>query len=1035
MPHELYVMPNTGHHYFFIAFPREFLAQHGGQSGKLARMCRSNNCAWEAVPKNAVVNKNRPRPVSAPAASNGDIPPPPPAETANTTPKEEVHSWLRYRFGSKGGANNLGVWIAVETNIGTVERGTLYEEREIAKEEMPEDRTAYNLSPYAYSRPEAIGRTPAGSAKDALSIMLSVKLDDKTIPLEPVDIIWQVARTAPRDVDLIVDFGNTRTVVLALEDNPEMATDGSLAAVCKNVLFLPRGQEYPNLDEEKQKFESHGEKIADSWFLIQQPMFAEWDYPSVDGEPTPFKTSKQYRIEPIVQEKKEEGILAKAKSLINDAQPVTEQYICTERVPQMFVEISPALMGREAKKLMHNIDMGRGLRISMSSPKRYLWDREQYGLTHGEKPWNLNFNPWSIKKDRSSLPPMQGQICRYMYMDGRNWDIENPPFENPDIAQRPSAVPAMPTYPRSCAMVWSALTIIESAYRQITSVEWRRKDDMYTARRLRSVNVTFPSGWIAKERDYYRQAWQQAVNIFTLAHMESRQTIDSSIPCSSDQCIAAQGRPELSMELDEAVASQLPFIYTEIRRLQPNQWISLYGRNESEDGNSRSARVRVMTVDIGGGTLDTTIIQYRNNAIGEQVALRYKVLFRDSSTFAGDSVTQSIIERVLLPAFLDARGLDAKSDDKLVRIFRDVHAGAKKSQTDKAKWQRIVTLLFLPIVRQWLTDVATCPGGVYVSDEGEQFRSIEECGCDECAINELNEYLSRKGIGTDDFISSTDRLRYQPEDINKCIEDVLRPGIEPLGKFTAAYDVDVVTLSGKISEMPRVVELLRRFLPIRPQRIVRMKDYLAGSWYPMTENLRIDDAKTVTAVGAALYTAGKHHLLGASWNIREDKREAHTTCKNYWGLMRPNARIAGFADEGIFLEPNGPHKETNEGRTFEVDGNIFRGNGIMIGSYIGRQKYMADDTMPERLYKLRWTGPANDRPLSQLAIVIRRKEQYYDENSSDSYAIDEDDIELVSVESTDPEETFDPSFVELQLRTLSEAGFWMEECCFNMSSC
>ena len=37
-----------------------------------------------------------------------------------------------------------------------------------------------------------------------------------------------------------------------------------------------------------------------------------------------------------------------------------------------------------------------------------------------------------------------------------------------------------------------------------------------------------------------------------------------------------------------------------------------------------------------------------------------------------------------------------------------------------------------------------------------------------------------------------------------------------------------------------------------PQRIIQAKNYPAGDWYPMTSDNRINDAKSVTAVGAAL---------------------------------------------------------------------------------------------------------------------------------------------------------------------------------------
>lgn len=1003
MAQELYILPNTGHHYFFIPFTREFLNNNGGPRGDLAKFCKSNG-AWQAV------------------------------VLPDESGKMVTYSWLRYRFGTKGGNNNFGVWLAVESNIGTIERGTLFDEREVTSSDLPTNPADYAPSPYAYASVDSI----RNNTLDAFRISLAVKLNGQTIPLEePIDIIWQEPSEATIDVDLVVDFGNTRTVVLALEDNPQMAKNGDLGAVCKNIPFLPRGQEFPDkeVDDGEKKFESIGEPIADSWFLLQEPMFSEWDFPSyLPEEQTPFTTSKQYIDESTTKVVKG-GWLSADKTVVN------QRFRCVERVPQMFVEISPALMGQEAKNQMHNIDLELGMNISMSSPKRYLWDREQFGNAHGQQAWNLNPNPWSGIRRRDRLTPLHGQICRYMYMDGRDWDISQPPFEDPVPTNRPVCVPSSATYPRSSAMVWSALTILESAYRQITSYNWRKGNNPFMNRRLRNVNITFPSGWIARERAYYREAWKQAVDIFTLAHMDSRESIARQ-PGQNEKMCDLQGRPELCVDLDEAVASQIPFIYSEIKRLSANLWIALYGRNP-QPGNYLTARVRVMTIDIGGGTLDTSIVEYRNVADGDSVALRYKVLFRDCSSFAGDSVTKAIIERVLLPAFLDARGVNLHDEnDEMAAAFVNVVRDQQLvTLADKAKWQRIVTLLFLPIVRQWLTDVATCPGGVYEGEEGS-YRSIEDCGADEKAIEDFNKYLHKGGIETDTFVMPNDRLQYNPDDINKCIEEELRLGIEPLGKFIAAYDVDVVTLSGKISEMPVVEELLHKKLPISKQRIVRMKDYFAGRWYPMSDNQRIGDAKTVTAVGAALYAAGKNHLLGNSWNIEEDipntaeEDDLSRRSRNYWGRMSPGAGMTGF--DGILLKPE---EDTNADKTFiAADDNEYYGSSIMINTYIGRQKYQTQDTVPERQYKLEWIGDPQKAPTYPLAIVVQRKPRtycQYDENglpSISSYEMQEDDIELVTVQPTSPRDVdcFNHGNVQLKLRTMSDSGFWMEECRFNM---
>jgi hypothetical protein len=78
--------------------------------------------------------------------------------------------------------------------------------------------------------------------------------------------------------------------------------------------------------------------------------------------------------------------------------------------------------------------------------------------------------------------------------------------------------------------------------------------------------------------------------------------------------------------------------------------------------------------------------------------------------------------------------------------------------------------------------------------------------------------------------------------------------VQSLAKYVTAFGVDLITLSGKPSELPQVKGLLEDYLPVLPQRVLQAKNYPAGDWYPMSSNTTINDAKTVTAVGAALST-------------------------------------------------------------------------------------------------------------------------------------------------------------------------------------
>lgn len=966
------ILPNTGHHYFFIPFGKEITDQlPGGSRGELAKKCRASKTTWQRYSTEA--------------------------------------PWIRWRFGFKGKKSNIGIWVAVESNFGDIKRGTLHDKREIVAADMPEEGKR-EISLYRSVNTEALKYDKDGQSQ---SFDVSVPLGGgKELPLAVLQIIWQVPNGAPIDVDLVVDFGNTRSVVLALENNSSMVQNSKLNAVCRNIYILPRGNEYPDPDD-KETLESL-DAITDSWFMLQEPQFSEWDYPSYDGVDTPFCTSKMYEVE-----EKTELVEEKVIFVTKKVEKKTFHYWLTERVPQMFVEISPAFMGAEAKESYRNVDLTPGLNICLSSPKRYLWDRGLLGREGGQLPWHMNPNPWNEHIPVNDQFKLRGQICRYLNADGSSWSFENPPFQDPNPMTRPHCFPKNPCYPRCSAMVWSALSLLENAYRQITSINWRKGNNEFTNRRLRSVHVTFPSGWIAKEKNYYREAWQTAVDIFTLSHMKNHDYFQNSDKHADELGENCDGRPLLKVELDEAVASQLPFIYSEVGRLNnANLWIHLYGRKDNpKDDSHNSWRVRVMTVDIGGGTCDSSIVEYRNDVGGSSIALRYDVLFKDCSSFAGDAVTKRIIEQVLLPSILKAKGIDDESDES--GRFSELLRGPRTSASDKARWQRITSQLFLPVVRQWLTDVAAFPSGIYHDEEEGDFRKIECCNVEQTALNDFNDYLTKFGVGFE--LDSGDRLPYDPKLINACIAEELEGGLAPLGKYIVAYDVDVVTLSGKISEMPIVYETLCKHVPLRNQRVIRMKDYLAGDWYPMAKNGKIVDAKSVTAIGAALYAATDSGLLGADWAIRPDPLAKASRTRNYWGVMNRKGE-KGFNGEPILT----PEEEDNSSKVVtKLDGSTYNGREMMIEEYIGRQKYYSSQSVPEQQYQLHWTGDKADAPKSPLIVRLRRVSEEEE---------DEDDIELEDIEFTDPNEAerLDKSKIELLLNTLPKEGFWMEEACFEV---
>jgi len=903
------VFPDSGHHYTFVPLLPEVLQKYP----QFKQLCAQERQPW----------------------------------------REVNYSWVRGRFAVKDG--QPGLWVAVESNVGTVRRGTIYETREPC-----EPRTdPVSTPPYAVA---SISKLP-GEVK-VVTLKVPSPADPKAlIEVARFEVIWKRPAGEAIDVDLVIDFGNTRTVVLALE-NME-AQGGKLASVCRPIRFIKQGYNYepfggPNRGEDTAA-------IVDSWFVLHEPVFSNLEPPSP-------------RFVPMEEYETEEKMVA--GGLLKGATTQTSHFL-TKRVPQMFVELSPVLMGDSAREDLGHLQLDVGGNYSLSSPKRYAWDNDPVGRDAMQW-WTMVLNRWNPQsQSRVELPKLAGSMLRFLPGDGRDWDINEPPNEAEDPAHRPSACPQAPSFPRSDAMTWAALGILELAYRQITSSEWRKGNHEFIPRRLRNVLVTFPSGWSREETANYHRKWEKAINIFTLGHLRDKREIQEG-----------GDRPALLMHLDEAVASQIPFVFSEIRRLYDigENWIELMGR-----GAGTGARVRLMTVDIGGGTTDVSIVEYGDSLQGGGVNLEAKLLFRDCSSVAGDALAKEIIECVLLPSLGDRY----RNDPAKMSHFENIFSGAHTTAASRAKWGRIVKLVFMPIVRQWLKDLGRneygCPetGGPWSPDLilGSDGRLV-----DPSALADLN-LIGRDSALQEDILGDSDPISYLPSDIEACAERVLTPVILSLAKYVAAYEVDLVTLSGKPSELSKVKQLLEDLLPILPQRIIQAKAFPAGDWYPMSSDNTINDAKSVTAVGAALYQA-IHNGRIPGWHIRIASGQEISKC--YWGAMPTRNQPTQFSR--LYLEPNQAEAT----------------HPILIGTCIGR-KLLPSATKPEQVYRFRWRD--RDRFLgaahnATLQVTLRRIPA--------TKPGDIESLTIANVKGTAGNQAVTKDDVELQLCTLEGDEFWVD---------
>jgi hypothetical protein len=903
--------------------------------------------------------------------------------------------WLLYRYENRDGDPFL--CLCIETNLGTPHRGVVFGVDGDTHEEPIDEEEIVN--PYAcYDESQLYDDYKGG----ILPLKSLPNKDGRTIEID-LSIEW-VKRVGnrPVDVDLIVDLGNTRTVALLLECPHPNAPKPPIDRRVQIVRFIPRGTPFtqPNFGEGNNAL-SDDCAIIDSWMLLHRTQFNQ--------------------IEPPLSEEK----ITQASDAEYDAKGNPVGYVYKKYLPHTFVELSPAIIGggRRSPKSARRIysalnNLNRGGRFFLGSPKRYVWDRAQQGGDAGGTVWMQVRNDTDADIGQGKYDRLGGLVSYFMDPHGMDWDIEHP-----EILRFPEQ---SPTYPRGDALCWFALSILETAYRQINSqayLDYTNDPSMVSLpRRLRYIKITYPAGWTGEERDEFMRQWQRAVNLFSITRFENLAPIETDFsrgglrPVISGDCI------------DEAVCSQLPIIYSDIRTLMNDgeQGLSLYGDGE---------RVTIMNVDIGGGTTDMAIMRYSlapEHQRGNGASLQTQLLFRDGCAIAGDMLVKRIIETVLIPEWIRS-SVGAQLDKnpqawtRLKGFFKRPSDSQFRSVDTIAtvKLARIVRLVFVPLVNQWLSQLVK---GAETSDQSWEKLNIgealEQNLIDNQALKELNEMANKvvgSSVGLEGDVFSAESGTYVQSDrqtIENCVDEVFGSLFDKLALMAGRFDCQLVIVSGKPSELPRIKERFARNFPLLPQRIIHMKNFPAGFWYPFCDPMsgRILDAKTCTVVGAALHQdIINGNLAGLSVKDECSDRAPHQCT---WSVIRTSGASDDDAPFILFSPADYPDGDGDEissmPKTFTVT----------LPCRIGRDIVQVPGVKPDPVYEI-YQDCSHSQPISNLRVEVTL--QWFSQKHKGEKLV------MTNVKALPGSAVCDPSDVHMRLNTMIEQSHWLDEPTFDLA--
>lgn len=514
---EIELFPDSGHHFYFVP-----LALDGQLSPE------QHQAFLDAYEVELPLRGSNPKEIISRARTTTE-------QTWNTAFGEYM-TWLRFRLGHMDypkklehkflGGRVFGIWLAIETATGYRERGFTWEVNDFPDTSSP-DYLAYlearknNQEPSSPYVAFEAGHLLDDAWRDLeFDLAECCNLED-IVPVDELKlkITWSRPNQGePIGVSLIVDFGNSRTVVLGLENATKLADNSDLSRVCHPIDFSADLK-----DAQKRTFDFNETErlIPESWFILKEPLFQLPQF-------SPEQTSQDcYEYDELTHERIEiSGILVKRRKRVVEREEVLARAV--RKTPQMFVRLSPAAIGEEAKSAFACVDIDRMGTANLSAPKRYLWDFDSIGK-EGETYWQMIPNAPQGGRTLGTVP-LEGDVL--LFMDKNSAILSSslsptqsfPPVDG-DAETRPVRAPEEPDYSRADSLIWVALTLIESAWEQINTEAWRYGNHGQLQRYLKDIVVTFPPGWTRDERLLYFNAWTAARNIFYWSRFPYREGI------------------------------------------------------------------------------------------------------------------------------------------------------------------------------------------------------------------------------------------------------------------------------------------------------------------------------------------------------------------------------------------------------------------------------------------------------------------------------------------------------------------------------
>jgi len=650
---------------------------------------------------------------------------------------------------------------------------------------------------------------------------------------------------------------------------------------------------------------------------------------------------------------------------------------------------SAVRLGEEAHQLAKQFTRQDGV-ASMSSPKRYLWDEAKSALA-----WR------KVRKDRG-LAPSDEYVNHGVTScwDGRGR------FLHQGVSMSESS-----HFCRSSLMSMALVEVLLQAISQMNSYEFRKEMGHEPYRRtLQHLVLTCPTAMPRTEQIKLREAADHAIKAL-------RKHYPGQFWPETVEIVPAYGELRAMDELrhkewsfDEATCSQVAFIYGELVHRMGGKavdYFKLKGRDRAW-AEGTSSTLRLASLDIGGGTSDMMICDYRNRpGFDSDVFPQVKPVFWEGFALAGDDIARSVIERILLPGI--KAWLVANQAGSVQETLNTLFGPSMGSHTQEDK-----------VMKQWFTQRVALPVAYGILQRRADELELGKIRMDELANLDLSEapgmesYFEDKiqeNTGVPNFRFSEITLDVQPRVVDGAIRIVMKNVLEQMSALISTFQCDMLLLTGRPSRLQAIRSMMEEWMPVSPDAIICMGDLTIGNWYPFADALEcIRDPKTTVVVGAAIAHLCKHRKLNQFQLDAEFLKEVGSTAKYIGVLDQGNV---GIDEDNLVVTP-----EVTEGEV------MFSGSDVILGyRQLKSEKWIAAP-----LYRLGYLDDGKRLELERKGIelpyriLIEREE--------------EDGLEQLrrsEVEDKNGESFAFTDYMSLQLHTMKDAdGYWRDTGYFNL---